>query len=124
MQSFVEVVIPLFAIVVLGYGRMGHAVVEVLRARGVAFSVVDLDPERCRALEKEHQPAVRGDATQEEVFRTAVRLARELERGVDFEVDEPERRARLRPPGAAACLRECDRQFYPWNTLPRRRRSW
>jgi voltage-gated potassium channel len=58
-------------IVVLGYGRMGHAVVEVLRARGVAFSVVDLDPERCRALEKEHQPVVRGDATQEEVLRAA-----------------------------------------------------
>jgi len=58
-------------IVVLGYGRMGHAVVEVLRARGVAFSVVDLDPERCRALEEEHQPVVRGDATREEVLRAA-----------------------------------------------------
>jgi voltage-gated potassium channel len=58
-------------IVVLGYGRMGHAVVEVLRARGIAYSVVDLDPDRCRALEEEHQPAVRGDATQEEVLRAA-----------------------------------------------------
>ena len=58
-------------IVVLGYGRMGHAVVEVLRARGIAYSVVDLDPDRCRDLEEEHQPAVRGDATQEEVLRAA-----------------------------------------------------
>ncbi len=58
-------------IVVLGYGRMGHAVVEVFRARGIAFSVVDLDPDRCRDLEEEHQPAVRGDATQEEVLRAA-----------------------------------------------------
>ncbi len=56
-------------IVVLGYGRMGRAVVEVLRARGIAYSVVDLDPDRYRDLEEEHQPAVRGDATQEDVLR-------------------------------------------------------
>ena len=58
-------------IVVLGYGRMGRAVVEVLRERRMAFAVVDLDPDRCHDLEKEHQPAVRGDATQEEVLRAA-----------------------------------------------------
>lgn len=58
-------------IVVLGYGRMGRAVVEVLRKRGIAFSVVDLDPDRCHELEEEHQPAVRGDATQEEVLQAA-----------------------------------------------------
>jgi voltage-gated potassium channel len=58
-------------IVVLGYGRMGRAVVEVLRARGIAFAVVDFEPERCRELEEEHQPVVRGDATQEEVLRAA-----------------------------------------------------
>jgi voltage-gated potassium channel len=58
-------------IVVLGYGRMGHAVVEVLRERGIAFAVVDLDPDRCRGLEEGHQPVVRGDATQEEVLRAA-----------------------------------------------------
>jgi voltage-gated potassium channel len=58
-------------IVVLGYGRMGHAVVEVLRARGVSFAVVDLDPDRCRNLEEEYQPVVRGDATQEAVLRAA-----------------------------------------------------
>jgi len=58
-------------IVVLGYGRMGRAVVEVLRARGIAYSVVDLDPDRYRDLEEEHQPAVLGDATQENVLRAA-----------------------------------------------------
>jgi len=62
-------------IVVLGYGRMGHAVVEVLRARGVGFAVVDLDPERCRDLEEVHQAVVRGDATQDAVLR-AVGVAR------------------------------------------------
>jgi voltage-gated potassium channel len=56
-------------IVVLGYGRMGQAVVEVLRERGVAFAVVDLDPERCQSLEEEHQAVVRGDATQDDVLR-------------------------------------------------------
>jgi voltage-gated potassium channel len=56
-------------IVVLGYGRMGRAVVEVLRARGIAYSVVDLDPDRYRDLEEEHQPAVLGDATQENILR-------------------------------------------------------
>lgn len=56
-------------IVVLGYGRMGQAVVEVLRDRHVPFAVVDLDPERCQELEEEHQPVVRGDATQDDVLR-------------------------------------------------------
>ena len=50
---------------------MGRAVVEVLRARGIAYSVVDLDPDRYRDLEEEHQPAVLGDATQENVLRAA-----------------------------------------------------
>jgi voltage-gated potassium channel len=62
-------------IVVLGYGRMGQAVVEVLRERGVSFAVVDLDPDRCRELEEQHCPVVRGDATQENVLR-AVGVAR------------------------------------------------
>jgi len=62
-------------IVVLGYGRMGHAVVEVLRDRGIPFAVVDLDPDRCRSLEEEHQPVVRGDATQDDVLQ-AVGVAR------------------------------------------------
>jgi voltage-gated potassium channel len=58
-------------IVVCGHGRMGHAVVEVLRERRVAFAVVELDPERCRDLEEAHLPIVIGDATQEEVLRAA-----------------------------------------------------
>lgn len=62
-------------IVVLGYGRMGRAVVEVLRERGVSFAVVDLDSERVHDLEEEHQAVVRGDATQDGVLR-AVGVAR------------------------------------------------
>ena len=62
-------------IVVLGYGRMGRAVVEVLRERGVSFAVVDLDSERVHDLEEKHQAVVRGDATQDGVLR-AVGVAR------------------------------------------------
>jgi voltage-gated potassium channel len=58
-------------IVVLGYGRMGQAVIEVLRERGIDFAAVELDPDRCHALEEEHLPVVRGDATQEEVLLAA-----------------------------------------------------
>ncbi len=58
-------------IVVCGHGRMGHAVVEVLRERGIAFAVVEMDADRCRDLEEAHLPVVRGDATQEEVLRAA-----------------------------------------------------
>lgn len=55
-------------IIVCGYGRMGRAVVEVLRQRGISFVVVELDPERCRELEDQELPMVRGDATNEEVL--------------------------------------------------------
>jgi len=58
-------------IVVCGHGRMGQAVVEVLRERGIAFAVVEMDADRCRDLEEAHLPVVRGDATQEEVLRAA-----------------------------------------------------
>jgi voltage-gated potassium channel len=58
-------------IVVCGYGRMGRAVVDVLRERGVAFAVVELGAERCRDLEEQRLHAVQGDATQEEVLRAA-----------------------------------------------------
>jgi len=55
-------------IVVCGHGRMGHAVVEVLRQRGIPFVAVDIDPERCRTLEDEGQHVVCGDATDEKVL--------------------------------------------------------
>jgi voltage-gated potassium channel len=58
-------------IVVCGYGRMGRAVVDVLRERGVDFSVVELEPERCRDLEEQKVPTVQGDATKEEILKAA-----------------------------------------------------
>ncbi len=58
-------------IVVCGYGRMGLAVVDVLRERKIPFAVIELDIERCRELEEAHLPVVRGDATHEDVLRDA-----------------------------------------------------
>jgi voltage-gated potassium channel len=58
-------------IVVCGYGRMGRAVVDVLRDRSITFAVVELKLERCRELEEARLPVVRGDATHEDVLRDA-----------------------------------------------------
>jgi voltage-gated potassium channel len=58
-------------IVVCGYGRMGRAVVEVLREQKVPFVVVESDPEKCGHLEEERLPTVQGDATVEDVQRAA-----------------------------------------------------
>jgi voltage-gated potassium channel len=55
-------------IVVCGHGRMGAAVVEILRRRGIPFAVVELEPEHCRPLEDEGLPVVRGDATDQKVL--------------------------------------------------------
>ena len=55
-------------IVVCGHGRMGRAVVEVLRQRGIPFAVVELDPEHCLPLEDQGLHVVRGDATDEKVL--------------------------------------------------------
>jgi voltage-gated potassium channel len=58
-------------IVVCGYGRMGRAVVDVLRERKVAFVVVETDPERCRDLEDQRIHVVQGDATKQNVLEAA-----------------------------------------------------
>lgn len=55
-------------IVVCGHGRMGQAVVDVLRQRQLPFVVVDVDPDHCRELEDQGQHVVRGDATDEKVL--------------------------------------------------------
>ena len=58
-------------IVVCGYGRMGRAVVEVLRERKVPFVVVEARSERCTELEELDVVFVQGDATEEAVLRAA-----------------------------------------------------
>lgn len=58
-------------IVVCGYGRMGRAVVDVLRERQVPFVVVETDPDRCRDLEDQRIHVVQGDATKQDVLEAA-----------------------------------------------------
>ena len=58
-------------IVVCGHGRMGRAVVEVLKERHVPFVVVDIDEASCRYLADAQIPFVHGDATKEAVQREA-----------------------------------------------------
>jgi voltage-gated potassium channel len=58
-------------IVVCGHGRMGRAVVEILRERQVPFVVVEADEVNCRHLDEHHVPFIHGDATEESVLRAA-----------------------------------------------------
>ena len=58
-------------IVVCGHGRMGRAVVEVLRERKVPCVVVEAEEANCRQLDEQHVPFIHGDATEESVLRAA-----------------------------------------------------
>jgi voltage-gated potassium channel len=58
-------------IVVCGHGRMGAAVVEVLRSRRVRFVVVESDRDNVNHLEADRVPVVLGDATLESVQKAA-----------------------------------------------------
>jgi len=58
-------------IVVCGHGRMGGAVVDVLRDRRVPFVVVEADQARCNALEDQKIHVINGDATRERVLKAA-----------------------------------------------------
>ncbi len=57
--------------IVCGYGRMGRAVVEILKQRGSRFVVVEQDTEKCQSLQEESIPFVQGDASQHQVMETA-----------------------------------------------------
>ena len=58
-------------IVVCGYGRMGRAVVEVLRQREVDFVVIEAKTEHCNRLEAARIPVIQGDATEQAVQKAA-----------------------------------------------------
>lgn len=58
-------------IVVCGYGRMGRAVVEVLKERKVPFVVVEKDESSCRELVDVRIPVIHGDATEEKTLMEA-----------------------------------------------------
>ncbi len=58
-------------LVVCGAGRTGQAVAEILHGRRERFVVVERDAAGCRALEEAGILVVQGDATSEEVLRSA-----------------------------------------------------
>lgn len=57
--------------VVCGFGQVGRHVTDALLADGVRVVVVDLDPDRIAMAVDRGLPAVRGDASTEEVLRQA-----------------------------------------------------
>jgi preprotein translocase subunit SecA len=84
-------------------GRSRAARGEALIHRGLHFAIVDeadsvlIDEARTPLIISDR----RHDATEEEVYRTAVELARELEVDRDFEIDERERQIALLDAGCA-----------------------
>ncbi|MGE5413254.1 MAG: cation:proton antiporter [Syntrophomonadaceae bacterium] len=56
-------------VIVIGFGHMGHTVARVLRRAGVAFRVIDLDPDRVRRGRKLGVPIEYGDSTNDHVLR-------------------------------------------------------
>ena len=58
-------------VVVVGCGRVGHHVVDVLGRLGVPRLVIDLDVEKVDALRRDGIPALFGDAANSEILRHA-----------------------------------------------------
>ena len=58
-------------VVVVGCGRVGHHVVDVLGRLGVPRLVIDLDAEKIEALRRDGIPALFGDAANSEILRHA-----------------------------------------------------
>lgn len=58
-------------VIVCGYGRVGRNVVEELRAEGIPFVVIDLNPEKIARLLEAGALAVLGDAAHESKLKAA-----------------------------------------------------
>jgi CPA2 family monovalent cation:H+ antiporter-2 len=58
-------------IVICGFGRVGQAVADVLKARGFRYLVVDLNPHIIADLRREGIPCIYGDAVQPAVLARA-----------------------------------------------------
>ncbi|MCX8072753.1 MAG: cation:proton antiporter [Candidatus Binatia bacterium] len=58
-------------VVIVGYGLNGENLARVLRATGIPFVVVELDPRRARSARAQAAPVVYGDATKPQVLRAA-----------------------------------------------------
>jgi len=58
-------------VLICGYGRIGSELARSLRARGIDYSVVDINPATIRQLRKDGVTSAFGDAAQEEVLEAA-----------------------------------------------------
>ena len=58
-------------VVIIGFGHMGTTMARVLKRAGVAFRVIDLDPDRVRRGRKLGVPIEYGDSTNDRVLRRA-----------------------------------------------------
>lgn len=58
-------------IIVCGYGRVGRNVAEELKAEGLPFVVIDVNPDKAAALNEAGVLALQGDAAQESNLRQA-----------------------------------------------------
>jgi K+:H+ antiporter len=66
------------AVLVIGFGHMGETVARVLKRAGVAFRVIDLDPDRVKRGMKKGVPIEYGDSTNDVVLRrNGIESARE-----------------------------------------------
>ena len=73
-------------VIIIGFGRVGHAVAKSLKDTDQAFIAVDLDPHRVTQAVKENMPVFYGDATRPEILST---LGVESARAVVVAVDNP-----------------------------------
>jgi CPA2 family monovalent cation:H+ antiporter-2 len=58
-------------VIIVGHGRAGRRLVQILSELGIAFVVVDLSPSSVRELRDRHLPAVYGDAGRPMTLRRA-----------------------------------------------------
>src|SRR5690606_4494218 len=58
-------------VVVLGGGKVGRAVIDALKARGIAVNAVEKSPRLAQALEKKADKVVAGDAADRNVLMAA-----------------------------------------------------
>jgi CPA2 family monovalent cation:H+ antiporter-2 len=58
-------------VIVVGYGRAGRRLVEILGELGIAFVVIDLNPDAIRELRARNLPAIYGDAGRPLTLRRA-----------------------------------------------------
>ncbi len=56
-------------VIIAGYGAGGHALAEALRAGGVPYIIVDMNPDNVRQAKAAGEPALFGDVTSPEVLR-------------------------------------------------------